>query len=422
MPIQNNTYQSEEVQEVLSNKPGFIVSNGIWLLFMLICCVCLGCWFIKYPDVVVAQAKLVSINEPKQVLAQVAGKLIKLKVKEGDIVQKGVIIGYVESIADHDEVLALQHKIVQLQNQDELFFDSFSSFMQSATQRKLGELQQAYQVFSEAILNYKNYLPDGFYLRKKMLLTNDASSLVRLHKNLSEQKKLHNQDYVITKQTFDANQSLKDDNVISDFDYRNEKSKLINKQLTIPQINNSIINNELQQNEIRKQVAELDNAISQQKVVFNQALNTFKSQIDDWIKKYLLIASSEGKIAFSSFIQENQQLRLNQLVCYVNPANSNYYAEVLTPQYNLGKVYIGQDVLLKLPSYPFQEFGVIRGKVDYISNIPTDSGYLTKVTLTDGLVSNQKKSIQYKEGLKASAEIITRDLNLLQRLYNSFIQ
>ena len=55
--------------------------------------------------------------------------------------------------------------------------------------------------------------------------------------------------------------------------------------MTLPQISSSIISNESQQNEKQKEIAELENQIQQQKGLFVQALNTFKSQVEDWKKK-----------------------------------------------------------------------------------------------------------------------------------------
>jgi multidrug resistance efflux pump len=243
-----------------------------------------------------------------------------------------------------------------------------------------------------------------------------------MHSNLLQQKELNVQDLDLSQKTFDANQSLKDDKVISDLDYRNEKSKLINKKLSVPQINSAIISNESQQNEKQKEIMELENTIVQQKSIFSQSLNTLKSQTDDWKKKYLLTAPTNGKIAFASFLQENQQLQLNQIVCFINPGNSEYYAEVYIPQTNFGKVKRGQKVLLKFPSYPFQEYGSIKGNIDFISNIGTDSGYLAKVILPNGLNTSYKKQLQFREGLKAQVEIITADMSLLQRFYYNIIK
>ena len=80
------------------------------------------------------------------------------------------------------------------------------------------------------------------------MLAADIANIKRLHNNLFAQKDLTEQDLTLAQNTFAANQSLKDDSVISALEYRTEKSKLINKQATVPQINASIINNENQQN------------------------------------------------------------------------------------------------------------------------------------------------------------------------------
>jgi HlyD family secretion protein len=207
--------------------------------------------------------------------------------------------------------------------------------------------------------------------------------------------------------------------VISAFDYRAEKSKLISKQLVLPQINSSIINNENQQHEKQKEIAELENQVQQQKNIFIQSLNTLKSQVEDWKKKFLLIAPIDGKVSFTSFLQENQELKAGQLICYINPENTSYYAEALIPQYNFGKVKTGQEVLLKFPAYPWQEFGSVKGTIEFISTVPSDSGYIAKLSFTNGLTTNYKKSIQYKTGLTAEAEIITADLRLTERFINS---
>jgi HlyD family secretion protein len=287
------------------------------------------------------------------------------------------------------------------------------------TYNSLGELQTSYQVFSQSFLTFYNYLADGFYLKKRKILLSDKNNLTRLYVNLEEQRQLQEQDFKLIQKTFEANESLKKDKVISDFDYRIEQSKLINKKLTLPQIRSALINNESQQNEKEKEIIELENAIDQQKLIFQQSLSTFKSQLDEWKKKYILIAPISGKVAFASFMQENQQLQVNQPICFINPENSQYFAEIMIPQSNFGKASIGQLVLLKFQSYPFQEYGSVQGRIEFISHIPDEKGYLAKVSFTNGLTTTYKKEIQYRDGLTASAEVITQDMRLLDRFYYS---
>jgi len=427
--VNKNTFSAHgnEIDEIISKKPPFIVRWGTLFLFLLLLLVGAISWFIKYPDIIKAQAKLTSINAPKPVVTVASGKLIKLTIEENQAVNKNQVLGYIESTASHEEVLRLSSNLDIIQsildnNKTALLHPYFENPL-----TQLGELQSAYQVFAQSFFTLKNYLSTGFYLHKKNMIANDIANIRRLNNNLFEQKDLTEQDLELSQKTFAANQSLKDDSVISALEYRNERSKLINKQSTIPQITNAIISNENQQNEKQKEIAELENTIAQQKAIFQQALNTFKSQLEDWKKKYLLTAPINGKAAFATFIQENQQLQTNQTICFINPENTQYYAQIIIPQSNFGKVAVGQMVLLKFPAYPFQEYGAVKGKIDFISHIPTDSGYLAKAILTDGLSTNYKKQsashrIQYRDGLLAQGEIITKDMRLLQRFYYGIVR
>ena len=76
-------------------------------------------------------------------------------------------------------------------------------------------------------------------------------------------------------------------------------------------------------------------------------------------------------------------------------------------------------MLLKFQAYPYQEFGRVKGKIEFISNAPSDSGYLAKVILPEGLVTNYKKVIQYRTGLSMQADIITDKRRLLERLFSN---
>lgn len=65
------------------------------------------------------------------------------------------------------------------------------------------------------------------------------------------------------------------------------------------------------------------------------------------------------------------------------------------------------------------EFGSVKGKIGFIRNAPSDSGYLAKVTLQEGLVTNYKKQVLYRTGLSVQADIITDKRRLLERFFSS---
>jgi len=413
----NSEILSEKAQEIISQRPGVLLRLGNLFLLAALVIIIVSCWLIRYPDMVRANGRLTSINAPKPVITVTSGKLVELFVDENEMVRRGDILGYIESTGNHKNVLNLSVDIDSIEHalrsdQPELIrrFDP-DKYME------LGELQPSYQTFSHAYYSFSNYLIGGFYLKKRAILLKDMKNLERLRANLILQRDLQQQDLAVNRKTFEANQSLNASKVISDFDFRAEQSKLLGKELTLPQINSSIISNENQQNEKAKEILELENAIEQQKSIFLQAFYTFKSQLEEWRKKYLLIAPINGKVTFETFVQKNQQLQANQMIFFINPENSRYFAEVVIPQSNFGKVSEGQQVHLKLSSYPFQEFGFIHGKIKFISRIPSEGGYLAKVEFPDGLRTSNKKYIQYREGLVADAEIITNDLRLLERFY-----
>jgi HlyD family secretion protein len=117
------------------------------------------------------------------------------------------------------------------------------------------------------------------------------------------------------------------------------------------------------------------------------------------------------------FLQQNQFIRNNQVLFYVQPDSMKYFAEIVIPQYNFGKVGVGKEVLLKFQAYPSEQFGAVNGIIDYISPTPTDSGFLAKVVLPNGLVTSYGKQLRYQYGLVAQADIITENMRLLERFY-----
>jgi HlyD family secretion protein len=411
--------ESSVVQEIISSRPEKWVRWGsLFFLFLLVITGIIA-YFISYPDIVTINGRLVSLNAPKEVRVKKSGKLIKLFKKEGEQAQKNELIGFIESTASHTEVLELSHLIDTL---DTLMLSGNGYRIPSLALpgfQSLGELQPHFQVFVMDLAEFSDYTGDGFFIRKRKMLQQDIVYLQQLNTELKIQKGYMLKDIELTDSTFEAQAILKSQNVISGLDYRQEKSKLLNKKISLPQINASIITNEAQQHEKRKEIAELENRIKEQAEIFHQALYTLKSRISEWKEKYFLIAQENGIISFTIFWQENQQLSEGQSFCYVIPANTGIYAEAIIPQYNFGKVKTGQEVKLALSAYPESEFGKINGRLAFIATIPSDSGYMARISLPQNLLTTTQKLVSYRPGLTFTARIITEKKNLLQRLFDN---
>ena len=414
--------RSEAAKEIILKKKGFF-STWALPLFLLLLLVLFSCtWFIRYPDIIQTNAALTAGNAAKEINVRQSGKLVRLFAGNDNKITENGIIGWIESIADHKEVIRLSQLLDQsvdliYANQTEKISPLFSTWF-----RNLGELQPSYQQFLLALQQFNDYLINGYYQKRKSILVKDFNFLKEMNASLLQQKGLLQQDLLLTQESVNANDSLYSEKVISKQDMRIEKSKLLTKQMNLPQIESSLLTNENQQREKQKEIEELEHTISQQKIIFQQVLQTLKSAVDDWMKKYVITAPTSGKVVFIVPLQENQFLQAGRTIGFVNPEDSRYYAQVNLPQNNFGKIGIGQRVQLRFDAYPYPEFGFVEGKLNYISKVPSDSGFLATIELPNGLTTNYKKEIQYHNGLRCQALIITKDTRLFQRFYYSIVK
>lgn len=423
-PPKNDLFhqRSEAAQEIISRKPDFfekwalIIFTGILLLLIG------GTWFIRYPDIIDASGRLTAVNAPKEIIARQTGRLTELLVKNGELIKSGTIIGWMESTANTPEVLHLSGKLdsaIALIASDK---DETISRLFHERYNQLGELQIPFQSFSAALQQYNDYLVNGFYVRKKQLLLQDIATLKQMKSSIEMQKGLTRQDEDSSQRTLAMNKILYDEKIISAEEYRMANSKHVNKKMALPQLNASILSNQSQQREKLKEIDQLAHDISQQKIIFEQALQTLKSSVDDWMRQYVLQAHIDGRVIFALPLQQNKFIEQGRLLGYITPPDNQYYIELTLPQNNLGKVDTGMQVQLRFDAYPYQEVGFVKGKLDYVSPIASDTGFLASVRLQNGLQTNLNKTIHYKNGLQAQALIITKDMRLLERIYYSVVK
>jgi len=424
MPAEQATaLRSEGLRDFISYRPGVLVRWGIPLFFLVLLVLAAVSYFIRYPDIIQARARIVSVNPPKPVIAKTGGRLTRILIADNATVNAGDIIAYMESNADPAEVIRLAAVLDTLAYfADSNHLEEIPVFWQRTPQAfgHLGELQGNHQSFMQQYTSFKDYISTGYYIAKKRMLMRDLANAKRLLQTILEQKKLQEEDLALTIENYNVHDTLHREALINDLEYRGQQSQLIGKKMTIPQVRAAIISNEGQQNALVKEMMELDNSILQQKAAFVQALHTYQSQVQEWMQQYLLQAPISGTLVFAGFPEENQLLTTGQLLGYITRSADRYFVEMMIPQTGFGKVHTGQEVQLSFPGFPSREFGTVKGTIDQIKSIPTDSGYLAKVILPKGLATSYNKQINFVEGLVADASIITDQRRLSQRFMQGF--
>ena len=418
-----STRHSDEIQDIITKVPSWLLRWGITLFFGILALIVLLSALIRYPDIVNATLKIDSPNSPKPVVAKIPGKLVALLVKENENVVAGQPLAYLESTASHQKVLSLLSNLKSLQQQVLQNKPVTNSLFNEADNIQFGELQSAYQQFYQEYLAYKSSVNNGFLIQKRGYLEKDLNYLSAQQKQLNAEKAIEQKDFDIAGDEYAMHKKLADQKVETPAELRQEESKLLAKKSPLVQTESALITNSNNYAAKQSDILQLDNQLQEEKAKFLQALNSLISSAEDWKSKYVLTASQSGKVAFAGIVQENQVLAPNQEVFYVNPGNEQFFGEMTIPQSSMGKVKEGQEVLVKLKSYPFEEYGMIRGRINYIAEVPyKDSVFISKVDFKINKFSDLKRPIHLKQGMTADAEIITQNATLMQRLSRSIFK
>ncbi|MBS1620442.1 MAG: HlyD family efflux transporter periplasmic adaptor subunit [Bacteroidetes bacterium] len=414
---------SSEIQEIISYRPHWIIRKGNILFLLIILFLLALTWFIKYPDIINGSARLVALNPPKLITSKVEGKLLKLFVTNEQQVQQGTHLGYMESTAVYKEVMKLQLWVDSIICSIE--HDNYEILTRYPLPEltNLGELQTNYQSFQNELAETMQTLTSGYYVKKKISLEKDLNYLGNLKNNALQQQQLLKNDKQLQDTEYKAYQSLAKDKVIAPLELNQYKSKLIAKEQSLKQLDVQITNNDISSHGKQKEILELEKQVTGEQQKFHSALLVLKSDIEKWVQQYVLAAPEAGKVLFVSSLQENEMISAGQSLFYVQPQQSQFYAELMAGQKGLGKIKPGQKVMIKLESFPSEEVGYINGEVNYISDLPNRrDSFLIKVNLPKGLQTNYGKQIFFRNDLSARAEIITDNRKLFDRLLGQLKQ
>ena len=126
-------------------------------------------------------------------------------------------------------------------------------------------------------------------------------------------------------------------------------------------------------------------------------------------------------VSLFSYLNVNQAIRDGDEVLSIVPLEQQeVIGKLILPLQNSGKLKNGQEVIIRLNNYPYQEYGMLKGSVRNISVIPQKQNYAVEVALPGQLTTTYNKKLEYKEEMQGTAEIITEKLTLFKRIFYQF--
>ncbi|KAB8319184.1 HlyD family efflux transporter periplasmic adaptor subunit [Tolypothrix campylonemoides VB511288] len=117
-----------------------------------------------------------------------------------------------------------------------------------------------------------------------------------------------------------------------------------------------------------------------------------------------------------------------QRVAQIAPKNAGLVLKATMPNQQSGFLKVGMPVKVKFDAYPFQEYGIVQGKVSWISPdskvTQTPQGNIEsfelEITLNQPYIQNGDKRIALTPGKTATAEVIIRQRRLIDYILDPF--
>ena len=412
--------RSEDVQEIMGFIPHWIIRWGITMIFAVIALILVGSWFFKYPDIIASSIVLTTENPPANLIARTSGKISELFVEDNQEVKEGDLIAVIENATNHRQLFDLQKKLADM-NSFFIYFDTppTAQFEQNYT---LGELQAPYASFLKSYADYRHFITLSVHQQK----INSINAQITRHKTIYEQLKLQAQimeeQLKISERDLQNAETLFKDGVISKSEVENARSQNLQQKFAHEGAKTSLSNSQIQINQLEQSVMELELQQQEDKkryeLALSQAYENLAGQISQWEQTYLLKAPISGKVTFTSFWSVNQNVRAGDKVVTIVPAEGgSIIGKVVLPIQGSGKVKIGQRVNIKFVNYPHMDYGIVTGIIKSRSLVASDNFYSMEVVLPNGLRTSYGKTLEFSQEMQGSAEIITEDVRLLERIF-----
>lgn len=414
--------RSEEVQDILTKVPHWMIRWGTVLIFAIILMLFFVSWFVKYPDVVSTEIVITTNIPPEKIVSKSSGRIEAILVKNKTLVAKNSTLAIIENTANYKDVFLLKSIVddYDINNEKKAFpFELLKN-------KQLGEIESAFAVFQkdyQAQQLNENLHP--FEIESKAQSSEKIQIKERLD-ILQQQKVLNESELELQKNEIARFETLFNKGIISAQEMEAKKLGYLQAMksykgllTSISQLRSSLIDNtkSSQNSQINSTKEEVNLGRS-----MAQSFYQLKKVIKDWELAYTLKSSVSGVVTFLQVWNENQTINVGDNVFSIIPdAKNTFIGKVKAPALNSGKIKVGQRVNIRLANYPDREFGVLKGEIKNISLVPDkDGNLLLDVALPNGLKTSYDKQIVFQQEMKGSAEIVTEDLRLIERILYQF--
>ncbi|RME95954.1 MAG: HlyD family efflux transporter periplasmic adaptor subunit, partial [Bacteroidetes bacterium] len=172
----------------------------------------------------------------------------------------------------------------------------------------------------------------------------------------------------------------------------------------------------------------LSDEVTTQWLGFKREWRKLQYEYQNWKEQYLLYAKTTGQLSLLSELRPGQQVKAGMALWGIIPQGraTQWVAVGKVSDMELGKIGVGDTALIRLPAFPYREYGQLRGTVSEIALLAdTDEGqpfYRLVLELPRGLVTSYQRTIDARQSLSGQARIIGDKRSLLARIFDRLRQ
>jgi hemolysin D len=462
---------SSELSNFLEEPPAslpvrLIIGGAIFFLAFV-----MWAYFGQIEQVGKAQGKLVPFGRTYKVQPIETGKIVKVNIKEGEEVKEGQILAELDPELAQKEVDRLDQSFkayqIQLSQKQSLLervkleskTNSAMIAAESMAQNSSIALAKEKALTTRRLLQKQQTEISGYQARKQSVapLSNTAQEALRgmerqvqsSQERVNRLNSLSETGAISKEQVYQAEKELRDaqQRVVQAQlqDINNANSQIFEADKSLQDIESRITENqgnfasavkdverlqaELTQKQAQGEKLQIE---SQQKIKqLEVEISQLEGQMADTRNQIL---SAQAKLRYnylkspidgvvSVFDVQNigEVVQPGKTVAEIAPKGAPLVLSASIPNREAGFVKTGMPVKVKLDAYPYQDYGVVSGKVTSISADAKDDEklgevYKVEVELERNYVLDRQGEVAFKAGQTASADIIIRNRRVVDVL------
>lgn len=423
---QNLDYLSEDVQEILSTPPSWVMTWGTATIVMVLFLMGIVGYFFKYPEVVSGRVELTTPLPPEPVVAPETLPIAEFFVEEGSEVKADDLLAIRENLAKMEDVLTLEIDVKQLLLEKEKLAN-----YQEKTGLQLGEINRDYFNFINSFKKFTFEERDDYSQQEMTQLSRKRGSIKNQQKSLDSRLKVARQELesaekVLRLKQVEYSEADSTEQRYVESELLRASESISSKQGEIAAIQQEIANSYVNQRDLTREeikVQYLSKSSEKQTLEsLIQSLQLLQSSIENWKTRNLLRAPISGRVTFFGQDLQSKVFQTNQEILSIIPKQEEekYVGNIRLPILKTVKLKEGQEVHLKFDRYPFREWGYVVGKIGKMTPNQREEQYLIEVDLPSGLVTNKEKEIPFQYSMGGKAEVITADKRFVTRMLDEF--